>query len=66
MAAKARKTNASGEARSAAAEVGAEVAVEVPPDEVDEEVLDAELVKEPIFLLVVIHLQTIHEKHTGL
>lgn len=56
IAANARKTNARGEAISAADEVGAEVDVEVPLEEEEEEVLDAELVKEPIFLLIVIHL----------
>lgn len=40
MAANARKMNASGEANSAAAEVGAEVADAVPPVELDEAVLD--------------------------
>lgn len=55
MAANARKTNASGEANSAAAEVGAEVDVPVLLDDVDEPVWDAEVVREPIFLLVVTH-----------
>lgn len=65
MAASARKMNASGDAMSAPAEVGADVEVEVP-EAVLEDVLDTVVVKEPIFWLVVIHLLICAWKHTGL
>lgn len=69
MAATARKANASGDAMSAPAEVGADVGPDVEvevPEAVLEDVLDTVVVKEPIFWLVVIHLLICAWKHTGL